>query len=164
MAGEARAASDTDGGAQGFLVRGEADHVDGDGLAGQRMGLAADAAVGDAGDGEHDGFDFGRHELLAADVDGLAETTEDAQGAVGSVLHLIPGAKPAVRGEAFVAGVEIARDLRAAAQPKLVGDDLPFEAWILKPQEGGSRHGALGPGDAGLARAEGLDEANPGEG
>ena len=50
MAGEMFATSRADGGAQGFLVGGEADDIDSDGLAGERMGFAVHTAISHARD------------------------------------------------------------------------------------------------------------------
>jgi hypothetical protein len=50
VAGETFATSAADDGAQGFVIGGCGDDIHDDGLAGQGMGLAAHAAVGDARD------------------------------------------------------------------------------------------------------------------
>ena len=79
------------------------------------MRFAADAAIGDAGDSQDNGFDFGRHELLSADVDYLAHAAENTKRAVRPLLDLIARLEPAVGGKTLVARVEVASDLRVAA-------------------------------------------------
>ena len=135
-------------------------HVGHDRLPGQGAGLARDPAVADAGHGQQDGLDFGRHEFLAADVDELADAAEDTERAVGADLDAVAGPEPTIRGEALVAGVQVTGDLGAAAQPKFVVRDLPGQSGIVEAQERRAGVGALGTEDTGLARTERLDEAD----
>ena len=161
MTGEAFATGGPDGGAEGFVIGERGDDVHDDGLAGEGAGFTPHAAVGYARDAEDDGLDFGGHELLPADVDRLAQAAEDPQRAVGAGLGFVARAEPTVGGEAFVTGVQVAGDLRAAAQPELVVDELPLEVRVLEAEESRILRRAGRAGDAGLARAESLDETGP---
>ena len=96
MPGETFTAGCPDGGAQRLVVGSGGDDIDDDGLAGERVGFSAYTTIGDAWDGEDDRFYLGGHELLAADIDHLAEPAEDAQRASWSLLDLVAGAEPAV--------------------------------------------------------------------
>ena len=124
------------------------------------MGFAAHAAIGHAGDAEYDGFHFSGHELLAADINHLTHAAKNAERAIRALLYFVAGSKPPVGGKAFVIGVKIAGNLRAATQPEFVVDDLPFEVRVFEAQECGASLGALGPRNACLTRAEGLDETD----
>ena len=106
------------------------------GLTRQGARFAGDAAIRHARHAEQDRLDLHGHELLAADVDHLADTPQDAERTVRPLLDFIASAEPTVIREAFVARVQIARDLGAAPEPEFVVDDLPLELRVFEAQIG----------------------------